>query len=73
MSLKAFHIFFISLSVILALGFGVWGIRDYTLSGNTGNLSLGLASLVSSAGIIFYLVWFLRKIRQWKSALLSQH
>ena len=63
MGLKAFHIVFISVSIALTVGFGVWGIRDYGLSGSGMNLGLGLASLAISLVLLVYGWWFLRKLK----------
>ncbi len=63
MSLKAFHIVFIVLSTMLAVGLGVWATRDYAQSGNLVHLSLGVGSFVGSIGLSFYGVWFLRKLK----------
>ena len=57
MSLKWFHIFFISLSVVVAVGFGLWGLlNQYVL--------LGVLSLVVAAGLVAYGNYFLRKARK---------
>ena len=40
MSLKAFHVFFVIVSTLCALGFGAWAIGDYLRTGNTGVLAL---------------------------------
>ena len=57
MSLKWVHIFFISLAVIVAVGFGLWGLlNDYVL--------LGILSLVVAAGLVVYGKYFLRKARK---------
>ncbi len=63
MSLKAFHIFFILMSTVLAVGFGVWALRDYDQSGNPVILALGVGSFVGSVLLVGYGVWFLRKLR----------
>lgn len=57
MSLKWFHIFFISLSVIVAVGFGLWGIFNHYVL-------LGVLSLVVAAGLVVYGNYFLRKARK---------
>jgi len=57
MSLKWFHIVFISLSVILALWFGVWGLFN-------GQLALGIFSLAASAGLVVYGNHFMIKLRK---------
>ena len=63
MSLKAFHIFFIVVSTALTLVFGAWAIRDFAASGSGGNLALGVASFVGSIGLVWYGIWFLRKMK----------
>ena len=47
MSLKWFHIVFISLSVLLSLWFGVWGLFNQ-------QIVLGIVSLGASAGLVVY-------------------
>ncbi|MBI4042151.1 MAG: hypothetical protein HY391_01615, partial [Deltaproteobacteria bacterium] len=44
MSLKAFHLFFILLSTLLSLGFGVWGWFTYKTSGSTVDLAMSMAA-----------------------------
>ena len=63
MSLKAFHIFFIALSVLTAFGFAVWVISGYTKSGNTDQLIAGVISVLAGAGLIVYGIRFLRKLK----------
>ena len=63
MSLKAFHIFFIIVSTLLTLGFGVWGVDDYGRSGSWVHLGLGLGSFIASGALVWYGVWFLRKLK----------
>ena len=57
MSLKWFHIVFISLSVILSLWFGVWGLFN-------GQIALGILSLGASAGLVVYGNHFMSKLRK---------
>lgn len=63
MSLKAFHIFFVALSVLTAFGFAAWLIDGYTKSHDFGQLLAGIASIIAGAGLIFYGVRFLRKLK----------
>jgi len=57
MSLKWFHIVFISLSVLVSVGFGLWGLfNQHTV--------LGVMSLLVSAGLCVYGNYFLGKVRQ---------
>ncbi len=63
MSLKAFHIVFIVLSTALAIGFGVWATRNFAQSGSWVHLMLGVGSFIASVGLVWYGVWFLRKLK----------
>ena len=57
MSLKWFHIVFVSLSMLVSLGFGVWGLFHQ-------HVVLGIVSLISSAGLVVYGNYFLGKTRK---------
>ena len=52
MSLKTFHLVFIVASILLGLGVGVWGIREYQAKGEIGALILGIIFLVMG-GVLF--------------------
>ncbi len=62
MSLKAFHIFFVTLSLLLAGGFGWWGLQNAQQTGKVFYGILGGSSLALIPALIFYLVWFRRKV-----------
>ncbi len=64
MSLKAFHIVFISTSILLALGVGVWAFGNYSSPGGTrGDLAAGVASLAAALALAIYGVYFLKKLK----------
>ena len=63
MSLKAFHIFFVSISTVLCVGFGAWSLRLYLDSGGGLNLALAVGAFVGTAVLVWYGAWFLRKLR----------
>lgn len=63
MSLKAFHVVFVVLSVLCALGFGAWSIAEYLRTGSGGTLALGIAGFVAAAALVWYGFWFLRKLK----------
>ncbi len=63
MSLKAFHIFFIVVSIALCVGVGVWATQDFNRSGSWANLGLGVGSFVGRIALACYGVWFLRKLK----------
>ncbi len=63
MSLKAFHVFFIVVSILFAFGFGAWGLRAHGAGRDGGIFALAVFSLVAGAGLVVYLVTFVRKLR----------
>lgn len=62
MSLKAFHVLFITASIVLATGFGIWAIRDFTRSAEPGSIVAGVLSLIGAAALLWYGRWVLRKL-----------
>jgi len=63
MSLKAFHIVFISISILLAFGFAGWSFHYYSEVGQGIYLGSCIASALSGIGLIVYEVNFLRKFK----------
>jgi len=63
MSLKAFHIVFITVSTLLAVGFGVWSLRAYQTGGRTLDLAFGFGSLVGAVALLVYGRYFLKKLK----------
>ncbi len=57
MSLKAFHILFILLAILLASGCAAWAFV------NGVELYFGVGSVVVAVGLVAYGVWFLKKSR----------
>jgi Flp pilus assembly protein TadB len=55
-SLKAFHVLFITASILLAVGLGVWCLPRSTAA--------AFASFAVGALLIGYETWFLRKSRR---------
>ena len=64
MSLKAFHVVFITAASALAFGFGVWMIRSYNDAGVARDLAFGIASLVTGVGLLAYEGYFLKKLKK---------
>jgi hypothetical protein len=54
MSLRAFHLLFVTASVLLAFGFGAWGIEAYSSRGEGGTLVLALLSFLFGTGLVVY-------------------
>lgn len=63
MSLKAFHLVFITASSALAFGFGVWLAVNFFSAGGAMNLIGGLLSFAAGTGLIFYERYFLKKTK----------
>lgn len=63
MSLKAFHILFITLSTLLAFGFGIWSLKSYSADNDTKLMVLGIASFIVAVALIVYGVRFLQKLK----------
>ena len=63
MSLKAFHLVFIILSILFSLVFGIWAVLSYGSSEKTAELVLGIISLVGTVGMSIYLFFFFKKFK----------
>jgi hypothetical protein len=63
MSLKAFHIVFVTCVVLLAFFFGAWLLNEYRDSGQMGQLLGGIGSILGGLGMIWYGRAVLRKLK----------
>lgn len=63
MSLKAFHVVFIFICLLLAVGTGIWGVLDYRSGGPAGSLYLGVGGMIAAAVLAGYGAWFLKKLK----------
>ncbi len=57
MSLKAFHLVFVTLLTALSFGFAAWAFLS-------GHPLLGVAGILAAAVVIFYGVYFLKKLKK---------
>lgn len=65
MSLKAFHLLFITASTVMAFGCAVLALRNYwSAGGQFADLAFGLVSLLLGAGLILYERLFLKKLKK---------
>jgi hypothetical protein len=62
MSLKAFHVVFVTASALLAFGFAAWCFEAEPAAG-AGRLFAGAAAVAAGIGLGFYEAWFLKKMR----------
>ncbi len=63
MSLKAFHVVFISLSILLSLGVGGWGIQSFFSDSNDVGILVGLFFILLGLGLVYYELKFIRKFK----------
>ena len=54
MSLKAFHIVFITASILLTVGFAAWCLSNFFSGGTRSDLVAGVISLVAAVSLFVY-------------------
>jgi len=64
MSLKGFHILFVTLSTVLAFGFGLWSLNAYMVNTELMMLALGMFSIAGGGFLIWYGIRIRRKLNQ---------
>ena len=65
MGLRSFHLFFITLSILMAIGFGVWALREYSAQG--GGVYLVWAAL-AALGAVALAVYEVKVVKKFKLA-----
>jgi len=64
MSLKAFHVIFITAASAMAFGCGVWGIKNYfSPDGRLVELIFGIGAILVGVALIIYERYFLKKLK----------
>ena len=63
MSLRAFHLLFIAMSVVLAAFLAAWAIGQYRISAEPGYLAAGVAAIASALALAAYGTAFQKKTR----------
>ena len=64
MSLKAVHIFFITLATLTAAGFGLWLVRQYLATGSSPDLLMAILAILGAVVLPIYGSWFLKKMEK---------
>ena len=64
MSLKTFHIFFITMAVVLSIVFGAWCINSDYAHGRVGYTVAGYASFALGVLLVLYEIVFLKKLKE---------
>ena len=54
LSLRSFHLFFIAVSVLLAVWVGVWGVQSYLATRSAGDLALGALFFALGLVLLIY-------------------
>jgi len=57
MSLKAFHLIFVTSLTLLSLGFSAWAFAS-------GKILFGLAGIVAAILVVIYGIYFLKKLKK---------
>ena len=63
MSLRAFHVLFITLSVVLTAFFAAWAFGQYRAEPAGSYLAVAMASLAAGVGLVVYGAAFLKKTK----------
>jgi hypothetical protein len=63
MGLKGFHVFFIVVASLTMLMFGAWALWDFSRTGKGGTLAMAVLAFGAAAALVFYGLWFLRKLK----------
>jgi hypothetical protein len=63
MSLKAFHIVFITLSLTLAWGCAALEFQNYQAGGSVLYLAVSVCAFVAGIALLVYGIWFLKKTK----------
>jgi len=64
MSLRAFHIAFIVVSVALSLVVTAWGVREYLNEAGLNALAVGCAAAVTGLALVVYGTRYFRKLQE---------
>ncbi len=64
MSLKAFHLIFITFSTLLAFGIGVWCLWINSMANTAAYTAGAIISFAAAIVLIIYGCWFWRKMKR---------
>jgi len=63
MSLKAFHLVFVTASIAISLFFGVWAYQSYQSTGARIDLVYTVSSAFAVVALLWYGKYFLKKLK----------
>jgi len=64
MSLRIFHLIFITVSIALSIFVTVWGVREFQVTRSLGALALAIVFLIAGVALVFYANRVMRKLRE---------
>jgi hypothetical protein len=64
MSLRIFHVVFVTVSIALSIFVAIWGVHEYIVSRSNGALALSAAFVVCGAILIWYANRVFRKLKE---------
>ena len=64
MSLKGFHIIFITFSTLLAFGVGIWCLWINSMDATASYTAGAIVSFAAAVALIIYGCWFWRKMKR---------
>ncbi len=64
MSLKAVHIFFVTIATAIAVFFGVWSVQQVLATGTAADWVLAILAVLMALALPPYGVWFLKKMKK---------
>lgn len=63
MSLKTFHLIFITVTTLMAFGLAGWAFLSYRSSASAGDLWFGISGVAAGIGLLVYGRYFLKKLK----------
>jgi len=63
MSLRIFHVVFITVSIALSIFVAVWGVREFVATRSTGALALVVVFLAGGVALVLYAGKAFRKLK----------
>ncbi len=64
MSLRIFHVIFITVSIALSAFVTIWGVREFIISRSGSALVLAIVFLVGGVALVFYAGKAFRKLKE---------
>jgi hypothetical protein len=63
MSLRIFHVIFITVSIALSVFVAIWGVREYMATRSTGALALVVVFVAGGVALVLYAGRAFRKLK----------